>query len=182
VHAVVRLRLALARLAPRRTPEFNRHLRYAWRRRLATRSGHPSRPASLRLDRSATRRRRVFNVLRAASPQQSNAAHHAPAHKLEIDDMISVAGRVHALVMLASKWRAETFRVRSPPHSGGITPRITRPPAPAIVDDIVRVAGRVHALVRPPKCAGLKPPAHQARAFRRSNAAHHAPPQAIGNR
>jgi hypothetical protein len=33
-----------------------------------------------------------------------------------------------------------------------------------------RVAGRVHALVRPPHSGGLKPPAYQPAAFRRSNA------------
>ena len=57
-----------------------------------------------------------------------NAAHQAPARKIAFDDILRVAGRVHALVMLASQWRDETFRVRSLTHSGGITPRITRRP------------------------------------------------------
>jgi hypothetical protein len=32
--------------------------------------------------------------------KKSNAAHHAPARKIEFDDIPRVAGRVHALVML----------------------------------------------------------------------------------
>jgi hypothetical protein len=37
---------------------------------------------------------------RATSPQQSNAAHHAPPRKIELYDVLRVGGRVHALVRL----------------------------------------------------------------------------------
>lgn len=38
-----------------------------------------------------------------------NAAHHAPARKIEVDDILRVAGRVHALV------RRLAAGIRSPP-------------------------------------------------------------------
>jgi hypothetical protein len=37
-----------------------------------------------------------------------NAAHHAPAHKMAFDDIIRVAGRVHALVRRIAK---ETYLI-----------------------------------------------------------------------
>ena len=55
------------------------------------------------------------------------------------------------------------------------TPRITRRPAPLLNDESLRVGGRVHALVRPLKCAATKRSQSRGGAFKRPNAAHHAP-------
>jgi hypothetical protein len=134
--------------------------------------------------RELARQHFIF-VIRQKPP---NAAHHAPPRTSASDDRQRVGGRVHALVMrrptpAETRTRRGHVSAERPARSTHastrdrrITPRITRPPASYPKHDNLRVAGRVHALVRPPKGAGLKPSAHQARAFRRSNARHHSPP------
>jgi hypothetical protein len=57
-----------------------------------------------------------------------NAAHHAPAYKLEVDDMICVAGRVHALVRPPMCASLKPPRIRLA-RSGDLTTPITRRPA-----------------------------------------------------
>ena len=71
-----------------------------------------------------------------------------PPATLRVYDKQRVAGRVHALVMLASERQGEASRAITLPLSGGITPRITRRPEPLLEHDKIRVGGRVHAPVR----------------------------------
>ena len=152
--------------------------RHATHNRPAPRSGHTSRPLTLRARWFATRRGHSF-FQQNSSDRTSNLTPRItrrPA-SLREDEMIRVGGRVHALVMRRPS--PDVTRTRRNPslpsghikaaHPSAIPRHNAAHHAPAHkidLHDINRVAGRVHALVRlRPPLAHLPPPASRGLAF-----------------
>src|SRR5919205_1621761 len=158
VHAHVRLHPPLAHLSPPalRRATFNPH--HASRHRPALRPSHPCWPATLETGRCITRRSRAL-IQQNPSDRNSNLT---PGITRRATPLLLITAAVSAVgcMPMLDRLRAAgcNFRVGSPPRSGDLTPRITRPPAPLIEFNSRRVAGRVHALVRPPNSGGVQLP------------------------
>jgi hypothetical protein len=118
---------------------------------LATRESHHASLASRDCFSSAREaaRQPFDSVIRDKPP---NAAHHAPAHEIAFDDIIRVAGRVHALVRLrpplahlpsptsyaTTSHQRHARRYRLAPQSG-------RPPRPPTLQAHCCATRRVYA-------------------------------------
>jgi hypothetical protein len=116
-------------------------------------------------------------VRRRPNSRTTRSAQHPPPAPTPTTRKLNHARCARRICFLScdSARKPLSFVIRyQPPNARHHPPR-----GPAKLDDITRVRGRVHATVRPLTSAGLKHPSSQPGAFRRPNAAHHAPPLAL---